>query len=43
MNKFYRWILVAITLGVLTACADMGTSVYESTAVTPTSIPPSAD
>lgn len=44
MNKIYRWILVAITLGVLSACANMGApdaGVYEGTAIEPVSIPPS--
>jgi hypothetical protein len=41
MKRICSWILVAVTVGVLTACAGMSTSVYESTAVDPVSIPPS--
>jgi hypothetical protein len=42
MKKICRWILIAVAAGVLTACAGMNTSVYESTAVDPVSVPPSA-
>lgn len=33
MKKIWSWILVAVTVGVLAACAGMSTSMNESTAV----------
>ena len=42
MMQVWRWILVAVTVGVLAGCADMSSSIYESTPVMPVSIPPSA-
>ncbi len=33
MKKISSWLLVAVTVGVLTGCAGMSTSVYESTPV----------
>ena len=42
MKRIWSWILVAVTVGVLTACAGMGTSVNDGTAVDPVSIPASA-
>lgn len=43
MNKFYRWILVAITLGVLSACANMSSTENEGQAIEPVSAPASVD
>jgi hypothetical protein len=42
MKRLCSWILIAVTAGVLTACAGMNTSVYESTPVNPASVAPSA-
>lgn len=42
MKRICSWILVAVTLGLLTACAGMSSSIYESTPVVSDSIPPSA-
>lgn len=41
MKRICSWILVAATVGVLTACAGMSTSENEGTAVYPVSIPAS--
>ncbi len=41
MKKVCSWILVAVTVGLLSACAGMSTSIYESTPVAAVSMPPS--
>jgi len=42
MKRICSWMLVAVTVGLLTACAGTSTSVYESTPVISDSFPPSA-